>query len=257
MILGSDLAFAQARAQARHGARAPDSTWRVLSTTAAFRGFLEQARTTALRPWLQNISPIAREHDIERLLRATLHARIDDVAGWVPMRLRTAVRWTAVLVDLPALDHLLHGDRPAPWMRDEPLLQSVAAAETSRRWAALADGPLAPLARGGVGQTLIERWLFEWRRRLPALRRDQQAHLEQLVQRVNALRTASGGSVGEKAASESAVWIRDFSTSMVFEFRRRFLEPSAIFAHVLLDAIDYARVRGALLSRVLFVEEAH
>jgi len=247
----SAFAYAQARAQARHGERLTEPAWQVLSATVAFRGFLEQARASSLRPWLHNISPISSEHDIERLLRENLRVRIADVVGWVPGEWRRAVQWTSPLVDLPALDHLLQGEAPEPWMRDDPLLGIVAAADPAHRVAVLADGPLAPLVRGEPEQDLVDRWRVEWRRRLPTLRRDVRVHLDRLVQRAQALRAADP----RRPAVDSMAHVHDFASGIIFEFRRSFLQPVAIFSHLLLDAVEFVRLRGALLSRALFERE--
>lgn len=252
MIGVADLAFAQARIQARHGVRVGESTWRMLSATAAFRGFLEQARSTALRPWLLNISSISTKHDIERLLRDNLHGRIAEVAGWVPPALRPAVRWTAALIELPALDYLLHGGAALSWMRDEPRLRSTAAVEPGQRAAVLAQGELAALARGDQGDSLFERWLVEWRRRLPALARSETAHLERLARLVLAALDEAAAHALEPTVHDSSVIRRRLENALTFEFRRRFLEPAAIFAHLLLVILEFAEVRGALVSRVIF-----
>jgi len=248
----SAFAYAQARAQARHGERLTEPAWQVLSATVAFRGFLEQARASSLRPWLHNISPISSEHDIERLLRENLRARIADVVSWVPGKWRHAVQWTTPLVDLPALDHLLQGEATEAWMRDDPLLGAVAAADPTHRVAVLADGPLAPLVRGESAQDLVDRWMVEWRRRLPKLQRDARVHLDRLVQRVQALRATDL----LHPAVNSMAHAHDVTSGIIFEFRRSFLQPAAIFSHLLLDAVEFVRLRGALLSRALFERES-
>lgn len=252
MIGASNLAYAQARTQARHGTLANETTWRMLSATAAFRGFLEQARRTALRPWLLNISSISTKHDIEQLLRDNLRGRIAEVARWVPPALRPAVHWTVALIELPALDYLLHGGAALSWMRDEPRLQSIAAVEPGQRAAVLAQGELAAIARGDQGNTLIERWLVEWRLRLPALARGEMVHLERLARLVLTALDEAAARALELTVHDSSVIRRRLENALTFEFRRRFLEPAAIFAHLLLVILEFAEVRGALVSRVIF-----
>jgi hypothetical protein len=249
------MAYAQARMQARFGARPPEATWQALSAITAFRGFLEQARATALQSWLHNLSPIATRDDIERLLRVNLCARIEEVARWLPPAQRPALRWTGILVDLPAIAHLLRGGEPQAWMRDEPALKSLAAVDAAQRAATLAQGDTAPLMRVAKEDSLPDRWLGEWRRRLPRLPARERDHLERLVRLVRALLAQSAArSVDGQWAHDSAEPRRALEARLAFEFRRRFLEPAAAYACLLLAASEFTRIRGALLGRLVFAE---
>ena len=247
-MTGAAMAYAQTRMQARLGACAPEAAWQTLSAIAAFRSFLEQARTTALQPWLHNLSPIATRYDVERLLRVTLHARIEELARWLPPAQQPALRWTGMLVDLPAIAHLLRGGEPLAWMRDEPVLKPLAVVDSAQRAATLAQGETAPLARAAKAYSLLDRWLDEWRRRLPARER---VRVEPLVRRVRAaLAVSTEGFMSHDSTEQQ----RALETRLVFEFRRRFLEPAAAYAYLLRVACEFTRVRGALLGRLAFSE---
>lgn len=258
MTLHGALAYTQARLQAHHGRQPGNSVFQSLAAISEFRPYLEQARATALEPWTVNISLMSTNHEIERLLRASLRARIEEVTSWVPAPWREVVRWTRVLLDLPALEHLLRGEPPFPWMFDEDNLKALAIAEAKARRRLLEHGEYAPLARGPREQPLLECWLAEWRRRLPEMPRPEVRRLEQLVALVWAHRASfASAPVGEPASARMA-WEarRQLEAKVVQHFRRAFMEPAAVFAHLLLLALEFERLRGALVSRRLFFAEA-
>lgn len=251
------FAYAQARMQARHGQRPGDRVFESLAAVSAFRHYLEQAHATALEPWVANVSSVSPPHEVERLLRASLRARIAEVASWAPESWRAAVNWTRVLPDLPALEHLLRGEAPFPWMFDEDDLRSLAAAEPEMRRALLERGVHASRATGARAQSLLERWLAEWRRRLPATGRHEARRLEQLVVLVRAHRAAFAPAPLSAPPSPRAAWEarRQLEAKAVRHFRRAFMEPAALFAHLLLVALEFERLRAALVSRRLFSAE--
>lgn len=234
------LGYAQARMQARHGQRPTPAMWEALAATAAYRAYLEQARAAGLRPWLHNLSAISPPHDIDRLLRAALCARIEEVARWLPRRWRAAVHWTAVLADVPALAHLLGGGESCDWMREDPVLQALAAAERGERAALLARGPLAPLAR--TGGSFVERWFAEWTARLPPLSVTDRAGVGRLVARLR-LDLTEAPPPADDARLE---------TWLTLEFHRHAPGPVAVCCHLLLLGLDFVRLRGALMERRLF-----
>ena len=256
MIRPSPLAYAQARLQTRYGARAKESVWQPLLATAEFRPFLEQARATPLRAWVTNVSPISPLHEVERLLRVELARRTREIARWLPQEFRAAVDWTERLVDLPAVDHLLRGGAALPWMLEEEHLKPIAAADPATRATVLAQGALAPLARNRGD--LAAGWLLEWRRRLPRLTRDARRRLARLVDTVQTHRAAfAPPPVGEPLPARAA-WERrrQLERRVVGHFRAGFLEATAVFAYLLLQALEFERLRGELVSRLLFATES-
>lgn len=254
MIRPSPLAYAQARLQARYGARATESVWQPLLATAEFRPFLEQARATPLRAWVTNVSPISPLHEVERLLRVELARRSDEVARWLRPGFHAAIDWTKRLVDLPAVAHLLGGGAALPWMLDDEQLRPIAAADPPARATVLAQSALAPLARGAGD--LAERWLREWQRRLPRLARDARRRLARLVDTVQAHRAAFAPPLGEPLPARAAWELRrQLERRVVGHFRAGFLEATAVFAYLLLQALEFERLRGELVSRLLFATE--
>lgn len=247
----SPFAYAQARLQARLGARPGAVVWDRLHALVGLSAWLEQARATPLGHWLASVSPASPPHEIERLLRAHYHRLIDDVARWMPSSWRPAVQWTGIVPDLPALVYLLRGGAAYDWMREEPALRTVAEAVPELRVRALAQGSWADLAAGWREESsLFATWVEAWYRRLPDDRRGR-ASIEALVAVLRSHRD-----VFARLAPAQAESARDaLARQLVRSFRRGFLAPMAAFAWLLLAALEFERVRGELLTRALFAPE--
>ena len=86
----AELAYAQARLQARYGARPGESTWRRLRASASLPHFLEAARASELRPWLTAIHARSRADEIEQALQRAFAAEVREVASWLPEAWRPA-----------------------------------------------------------------------------------------------------------------------------------------------------------------------
>jgi hypothetical protein len=143
----ASFAYAQARLQARHGARPNAATWRRLEGISDLLHFLQSARTTGLRPWVLHFSARTDIHAMELSLRQQFRDYIADVASWQPVAWRKTVLWVQRLLDLPGLQHLLMGERAAAWMRDDPVLKPFATGNLRARLEALQDSDFAPLVQ--------------------------------------------------------------------------------------------------------------
>ena len=98
--MNGSLEFAQARLQARHGARPSDAVWSSLHAAVSLPALLEAARSSAIRPLTAGLESAATPDDVERLLGERLVARIAEVANWMPQKWRPAIEWTSRLLDL-------------------------------------------------------------------------------------------------------------------------------------------------------------
>lgn len=245
----SDFAYAQARLQSRYGERVGEGAWQSLYSLIGLDAWLEQARATALRRWLVSITPTTGVHDIERLLRTRMRDTVAGVALWAPAAWRPAVQWTGMLIDLPAVAGLLEGQAAPGWMLADPRYRALAVAEPAVRVRLLAQGPLAPLAtalaskRGSSGSGWRRWWVDEWRQRFPhrepqleRLARDLDVHVQRMTD------TATDGWAARRELAERAGHL----------FRRGFLTPLAVFAFLLLQALEFERVRAEILKRALF-----
>ena len=141
----SRMAYLQARLQARHGDRPDDDLWRQLESCVELAAYLDAARATALRPWVQQLAADATVHEIELALRGDWRRYTLAVARWAPLPWRPAVGWMGSLPDLPHLTHLARNERPQSWMLSDPVLSPLALEDPELRVRALADSEYSSL----------------------------------------------------------------------------------------------------------------
>jgi hypothetical protein len=242
-----DFEYAHARLSARLGERPDDAAWRTLEHLRELPALLDAARNSAFRNWVGGISVVATPHEIEAALRGHWRHHVAEVAGWMPDDWRSAVRWCAVLPDLPVIAHLARGQPPLAWMRGDPLFRDLVDAETGTRSAAPGSGPLAPLAACWRDPGRIAaQWRAEWARRAPAggdatLRADLGRAL-----------TAHLAAFHDPAVDDGWPLRRTLEAQLTLLFRRAVLDPTAAFAYLALIALDLERLRGELARRSAF-----
>lgn len=253
----------QARLQARHGARLDDGGWQTLEAARSLEQYLERARTTSLRRFagpLQGSMPV---HVKERGLRAEWRAYVAEVADWVPKRWRPAVLWAAHLPDLPILDALRRGERPA-WVADEPAFAPLVEPDPQTRARLLADHPLAPLFPEMQPQEdtedeeheeapLPERWNTHWQSLWPTGR---EATVRPLGELAEAVRDHVARLRRAPSSETSLPHRRDLARIAARLLRRHGGSPVAAFAHLCLVALDLERLRGGMIRRQLFAPTA-
>ena len=173
-----------------------------------------------------------------------------------PKTWQAAVRWCAMLVDLPVLQHLARGGAVPPWMRDDPIYRDLASASRRDSAPCRARRTAAGAARRGVGRPRPHRrgcgWR-EWRRRHPGIaargrrghRRSQLARSARISRRFATARCAT--------ARRCAARCR---RGLSLLFRRAIIDPSAAFIFLALSALDLERLRGELLRRVVVSRHA-
>ncbi len=243
------FAYAQARLQARHGARADETTWQQLEGISDVAHYLQTARRTPLRPWVLTLTPHTKVHELEHILYQQFCAYVDEVARWQPSLWRPAVTWVKALVLLPALQHLLAGEAAPAWMRADPALKPFTCEDRNTRMAALLDSAYAPLLQGWQsGASLRSAWLRRWR----ALWPDTSVPLRQPL---NGIVRSFEAQLAQLSAAKDAVAARAaLGAAMLKQFRHHRQQPAAAFANLALVALDVERLRGQLLRRMLFEE---
>jgi hypothetical protein len=167
----------------------------------------------------------------------------------MPEDWQPAVRWFAVLVDLPTLQHLARDGAVLPWMHDDPVYHELAERESSGFGATPADGVLAPFAAGWSDPDRIGGlWLAEWRRRIPNAHRAETTLLYELVR-------AIGGHLAafrDRTLRNGWPLRRALQARLSLLFRRAMLDPAAAFIFLALAALEVERLRGELLCRATF-----
>ena len=222
-----EFAYAQARAQARHGRRLSADTWSLLESSVGLSQFLHHVRGTALAPRVEHFSATTSPHVIERFLRREWREEVETAARWVPARWRAAVAWTSRLAELPATTHLQAGGEPQGWMADDEALSALSAGETT--------------APGGDG---LGGWLRSWRTLWPD-DAGNDATLEEFVSlvRKHGIRDTQ---------AQTGDWRETLERLVVRVLRRHREQPVTVFCHLLLCALELHRLRQGLLQRALF-----
>ncbi len=221
-ITGNRFAYAQARIQARFAGLSSDRVWQHLEASRNLPGFLGEARLTSLEPWISGFSPRSEHDQVERELRRRLNALIAEAASWVPARWRDAVHWTAWLVELPR----------------------IAAQEAT----ADARNEIPVCLRNPGNHSIGEIWLAHWRELWPDLSTGRRMQMDRLVD----LALDHGRRFPNLPADQGAAARRRFATALRGLFRRTPLQPAALFAWLLLQALELEHLRGALVERALF-----
>lgn len=229
------MEYAQARMQARHGARPDEAVWQRLLGQDTLDAYLAAARATALAAWLAGIGERAGPHEIELALRLRWREAVLEVARWVPAEWANAVRWTVHLVDLPARAWLAGGAQAPAWMAKDP---------------ALAVGPGEPGSPAGRPATTLppaslDAWLAAWRQSWPE---DDDARL---LARIAAGVEAHRRRFAELPVAAAAEARRQLARDAAHWFRRGSLSPAAAFAYLLLQALDLERLRADLVVRAV------
>lgn len=236
----SQVAYAQARVQARFSQRPGETFWRELEAGRDLPHVVEIVRGSRLGAVTDSLAPTLDGHALEARLRARWSSACAEIAAWYPEAWRPAMNWLAWLPWLAPLGWLAHRADAPPWMNDEPVLGKLAQAEAADRAGLLAGGPLAPLREGWDEPGEIgEAWYRHWRRTWPAADAATRRSLDRLAAAVAGLSSGSAA-----PTLDALVDLTEKSVTRIF--RRRAGTPVAGLAMIVLLALDYLRLRAAL-----------
>jgi hypothetical protein len=247
------FAYVQARAQARVGQLLGEQQWLHLAAARGLSAYLEEARTTALRPWVMGFSSASDSHDIERGIRAQFRTTVVEAVGWVQRDWRPAVHWVAWLTELPLLQLLLGGKRVPWWVARDRHLSGYLdrSGQVSRAGIEQAGGSVL-IAAWERGEPLDAAWLSHWQTLLPRRHRQTTRSLEQLTE----LLVRHGRDFRALQPAQTRAARRELRERLQHLFHLWPLQPAALFSYLGLVACDLERLRGALVRRVLFSAEA-
>ena len=93
--------YVQARLQARHGERMDEAHWHALEGAQSFLTYLDRTRSTPVSRFTELVPADASAHLVERRLREARRGYAEEIASWMPASWRRAVRWAALLPELP------------------------------------------------------------------------------------------------------------------------------------------------------------
>ncbi len=227
------FAYVQPRLQARYAARPSEAEWRLMDASVDVEHYLQAARQTSLKPWMDHLGPETPAHDIEAAFRQGWSATVAEAARWPPPAWGPAVAWLVWLPWLPAIALLGAGDPPPAWLRQE--IRNSGARETG---AASAGAWLLPEVLSNTGPSPAAAWVAEWRQRLP----EQGSWSDQLIALVDGHRETMANADGPGSTLRLA-----FAEALRQRFRRHAGGPGALFAWLFLAGLDAERLRYGLL----------
>lgn len=244
--------YIQARLQARHGQRPDTALWQRLGALRDLPLFLQTARASGLRPWLEGFTPETSAHRMEQLLRQRFRAEAEHVARWQPRPWQAATAWLAHWIDLPALGGLLRDEHTPEWMLSDPDYAPLAELPRSARAEALLHTRWAELGRelhapGRSHTNLRDAWFAHWRKLWP---RDDRRAFAQVEQLAEALQRPQGGAASTPA--QDAALRAHWGEWLNYRFRQMPRAPVTSLLHLFMLAQDLERLRGELLQRRLF-----
>lgn len=225
------FAYAQVRLQSHNSRRPTQATWQHLNASKSLGHYLESARQTALNPWVTRLTANSDVHQIETALRRDWRDHVGKVAAWLPRDWRPAVLWTAHLADLATAAHLARH-------RDGGQKGRMATSDLALEHAWLAE----PHA--------LSRWLERFCKLWPD---GAGVHRKELDRLIAALRPILGSE--QPANTIDGVEKRErFAARLERLVHQSSQRPVAVFAHLVMMAIDLERLRAHLVHRCLFPE---
>jgi hypothetical protein len=238
------MEYAQARLQARYGERPSAADWARIRAAGGFSALLESAQGSALRRWSAGLSSTCSLHEAEGALRRRLREFVLEVGAWVPAPWRRAVRWCAVLIDLPALAHLTRGGEIHAWMEADAALAGFAVAEAGRRAVALREARLERIADGATEP--LQAWSAQWR----ALWPDEPVEAREGVEALAGLIRCHLIEFAAAAPEHGWALRARLDQRLGAAFRRYAFAPAAAFALIALVALDVERLRAEIVRRL-------
>lgn len=250
MIDAGRYDYIQTRLQARHGQRPTAASWQRLGALRDLPLFLQTARSSGLRPWVEGFSPDTPPHRMEQLLRQRFRDEVHLVARWQPREWQAATEWIAHWIDLPALGGLLRMEKPPAWMATDPDYSALAELPRAARSEALLHSRWAGLApTGGQSADLRTRWFEQWRRLWPTHAPRVTSDLEILATALQRLSQQDSAPTTPAADAAARAQWRNW---LNYRFRQHTRSPLTPMLYLFMLAQDVERLRGELLQRRLF-----
>jgi len=278
MIEGLTLEYAYARVCARLAQRPDERLWSQVRSARSVPALLETLRGSVAASTVTGIAPGGDADSLEIAFRQQLRTRVDEVAAWAPTTWQGALGFTRFLGDLPAVVQLLSEEPPPRWIGADPELAPYAQAALADRRAALAGGPLAPMAAaldeathaqalgreeplsralkrlrsGPALHRALAVWESEWRARWPRASSQLLADISEVgrtirahLLRFGAIAVDDAGASRQSLAARLATLVRRFPA-----------QPASLFAYLGVVALDLERLRGEFVVRARAVEVA-
>lgn len=243
MNLHARFAYAQARCQARFAVHTR-TAWNAYADGDNTGNVTVESRAR-LHPLLATVSTDTGLHDVERLTRAVFKRIIADVTRWVPQAWRAAIGWLAIIVDLPAIQHLLDGGEAYAWLQDDAQVALWMQVGTKQNPLPQELREWLPLVTQRVpGETLADTWCRCWQQRWPP---DERAAHRQLL-RLKDMMLRSRQSLLNRNTADAAVEAGRLEQQLIRFFRQDAQTPAAICAYLGLVWMELLRFRAGLIG---------
>lgn len=251
MTSRAKYAFTQARLQAHHGNRPDKELWQHLQAYKELGGYLQYARQTNLRPWVQGLHATQDHNVMESTFIWQLQLHIDAVASWHPYSWQRSIAWLKYLPMLPALQHLLTGHTAPAWMASDDNFKRYTGSNQEQRLLLLQQSEYLPLVEAWQnGMTLLDGWLNCWQKLWPHKSVFDRKPLLELVNVVQKHLILFRHSTIDQTWQIREVLDRKLSIL----FRIHAFHPAAACIHLLLVALDIEHLRADIMQRMLFSE---
>jgi len=244
----SVIAYAQARIQSRYGERADAGLWLKLHNIHDLGSYLQTAQQTPLRHWVLGLSSSHSSHDIELALRQKYRRNVDEVASWMPTDWQKPLHWVKRLADLPVLQYLADGGEPLDWMKADPDINCFLADDPLVRVQAMRQaGNSVMVDTWQQSGSILSGWLSQWNSLRPKSRYSNRG-LQPLEKLLN-------DQMHEQENQQEVLLPSDYEIildQLRLIFRRYAFQPAAVFAYLVIVAIDLHRIRSDLMQRMYF-----
>jgi hypothetical protein len=254
---GLPIEYASTRVAARLAKRPTGRLWIQLRATRSLAALLDALREADCAATVSGIAAGDALPDIEFAFRQQLRAQIAELTAIAPDDWQPAVAFTGWLIELPALAHFAGGEAAPAWVASDPILADYAQAEPGARHRALMTGVPGELLKRAaeLSETvplhpLVAAWEIEWTRRWPPAPNEHRTSLVDLVAAVKGHLSAFRSA--DPADSDTAR--AQLSAQMASAVRRASAQPAALFAWLVVLALDLERLRGLVIERVAFAD---
>ncbi len=232
----SNFSYAQARLHARLEGRLSETDWQMLAGSRNFGNCLDVISQTAAANVTSRLDRTNSVHDVERVLREEWSAIVFEVSNWLPERWRRATHWLLVLPHLRRFEYSPENGGIPGWLR------------LKIEFGELAGGMQSEEKAGYSRLEIAELWRNEWGRRLP-----EKQYAGKLNAALTPLLDRYLGNDTREITEATKVW-QELGSYLRGIFRKHTQTPAAIFAYLGLIALDFERLRGVLVSRIIFSE---
>ena len=230
------FAYAQARLHARLESRLSEGDWRILAGSRNFGSCIDAASQTSAVHIVSRFDRTYSVHAVERVLREEWGEIVSNISVWLPKKWQKATIWMTVLPQLRRFEYSSKIDRPLRWLRLETENPEAATA-------ILSEGE-----RAHRKHTASKVWRDEWCSRLPNTRDRNKIDVA-----LSPVFDRYLGNISPQANLISNTW-KNLVEYLKNLFRKHSQTPVAIFAFIGLIALDFERLRGIFIDRMLFPE---